>query len=154
MDVGGHFCPFALGLMIGFTEKNAKEEAETSLLNSPPLLLRGYIRMSLESPLPSSPTTLGSVTQPIPNGCCGPRVLAWPMGSYTENIRSTSSSPRCQAFLGLSSTTSVILPVADIERLWVRILGSKCPRSLKRVLHTGFHWFLVGSITTSTIPEE
>lgn len=46
MDVGGHFCPFALGLMIGFTEKNAKEEAETSLLNSPPLLLRGYIRMS------------------------------------------------------------------------------------------------------------
>lgn len=35
MDVGGHFCPFALGLMIGFTEKNAKEEAETSLLNSP-----------------------------------------------------------------------------------------------------------------------
>ncbi len=37
MDVGGHFCPFALGLMIGFTEKNAKEEAETSLLNSPPL---------------------------------------------------------------------------------------------------------------------
>lgn len=80
MDVGGHFCPFALGLMIGFTEKNAKEEAETSLLNSPPLLLRGYIRMSLESPLPSSPTTLGSVTQPIPNGCCGPPCIGMAYG--------------------------------------------------------------------------